>query len=458
MRSLAFKLTLAFLLVSLVGVALVAVFARRATVTEFDRFVLNQATRDFLAQVSAYYQITGSWAGVVQYVAQHGRPGQQPLPDDGPRPLPPFVLVDTNGRVVMPFETYRVGQHIPDRELTQGIPVKVNQQIVGIILPQGQLQQRDPGEEQYLQRTNQAVLIAALGATGVALVLGLFLAHTLTHPLREMTVATRALAKGELEQTVPIHSQDELGELATAFNQMSADLARANELRRQMTADIAHDLRTPLTVIAGYIESLRDGVLSPSPARLDAMYNEAQHLQRLVEDLRVLSLADAGELPLDLQSMSPRALLERLAASFSHRAEQQNIALIVEAAPELPEMSADPERMVQVLSNLVSNALRYTPAGGTVTLSAQHQAGAVSLGVQDNGEGIPPEEVPRIFDRLYRGDTSRQQQHGESGLGLAIAKSIVELHGGTIAASSTLGQGTTFTITLSLSLEGNQQT
>jgi signal transduction histidine kinase len=291
----------------------------------------------------------------------------------------------------------------------------------------------------------------------VALFLGLFLARTLTKPLREMTIATRALAKGELEQTVPVHSQDELGELATAFNRMSADLARANELRRQMTADIAHDLRTPLTVIAGYIESLRDGVLSPSPARLDAMYNEAQHLQRLVEDLRVLSLADAGELPLNRQPVSPHCLIERLAASFSHHAAQQNITLTVEAAPELPEINADQERMVQVLSNLVSNALRHTPDGGTITLSAQHQAGTVVLGVQDNGEGIPSDELPRIFDRLFRGDASRQQQQGESGLGLAIAKSIVEAHGGTIAAASTLGQGTIFTIALPLSPKGIRQ-
>jgi two-component system sensor histidine kinase BaeS len=256
------------------------------------------------------------------------------------------------------------------------------------------------------------------------------------------------MARGELEQQVPIRSQDELGELAASFNRMSADLARANELRRQMTADIAHDLRTPLTVISGYLESLRDGVLKPSPTRFEVMYDEAQHLKRLVEDLRTLSLAEAGELTLNRQLVAPQALLERTAAAYRHLAEQQNIALQVKADPALPEIRVDPERMAQVLGNLVSNALRHTPDGGQIVLSAQHQAGDVQLMVQDSGEGIAPQALPRIFDRFYRGDEARQAHEGESGLGLAIAKSIVQLHGGTISVESTLGEWTTFVISL----------
>jgi len=247
---------------------------------------------------------------------------------------------------------------------------------------------------------------------------------------------------------VPVRSQDELGELATAFNQMSSDLARANALRRQMTADIAHDLRTPLTVITGYLESLRDGVLKPSPGRFDAMYSEAQHLQRLVEDLRTLSLADAGELPLNRRPTSPRALLEELAAAYEHRAAQAGVTLQVRANHYIPLIQVDPDRIKQVLSNLISNALRYTPTGGQISLTATRHDDQVLLSVQDSGMGITPEALPHIFERFYRGDPARPGQEGESGLGLAIARSIVKMHGGRIWAESDPGAGSTFIIAL----------
>lgn len=457
MRSLTFKLILAFLVVSMTGAALAAALARWATFQEFDRLVLEQAQSDFMADVTAYYQTTGSWAGVAEYIPRRRPPPQAPPPQpppgnrDRPEPQPPpfaFALVDRGGYVVVPGWQYRIGERIPATELDRGVPLEINGEVVGTVLTSGTPPPLDSREERYLGRINQALLNAALGATALALLLGIFLVRTLTHPLRELTHAIRAVAKGQLKQQVPVRSQDELGELATAFNQMSADLTRSNELRRQMTADIAHDLRTPLTVITGYLESLRDGVLKPNPDWFDVMYNEARHLQRLVEDLRTLSLVDAGELPLNRQLVSPQELLERIAAAYRHPAEQQNIVLETKAEPELPEIKVDPERMVQVLGNLVTNALRHTPAGGQITLSAKPEAHAVQLRVQDNGEGIPPEALQRIFDRFYRGDAARQQQNGESGLGLAIARSLVEAHGGTISVESKRGNGTTFIIEL----------
>jgi signal transduction histidine kinase len=245
-----------------------------------------------------------------------------------------------------------------------------------------------------------------------------------------------------------VRSRDELGELAQAFNQMSTDLAHATQLRRQMTADIAHDLRTPLTVIGGYVEALRDQVLLPTPERFDMIYGEVQHLQQLVDDLRTLSLADAGELRLTRHPIEPRALLAEVAALFQHRADQQHIALRVDAAENLPAINIDEGRFVQVLSNLIANALRYTPDGGHITLGAVDRSGGVQLIVRDDGAGISPEALPHIFDRFYRADQSRQQESGESGLGLAIARSIIEAHGGTITVESEVGQGSTFAVCL----------
>jgi two-component system sensor histidine kinase BaeS len=461
MRSLTFKLTLAFFLVGLAGVVLVAVFARRTTTAEFDRYVLEQGRDNFIADAAEYYQANGSWAGVAEHFRRPEPPPQAPPPRPGdtggpnpppqaapPQPEHPFILVDQGGYVVVPAGGYHVGDHVPATELEQGVAVEVEDQVVGTVLTVIKPPPLDPREESYLARTNQALLFAALGATGAALLLGILLARALTRPVRELTTATRAMAKGELEQKVPVRSQDELGELAASFNQMSADLARANELRRQMTADIAHDLRTPLSVITGYTEALRDGVLPPTPETFQTMHKEAEHLSILVEDLRTLSLADAGELTLAGQLVHPRELLERTAAAHLHHAQQLEIALQVTAEANVPAVNVDAERMAQVLGNLVSNAFRHTPAEGQITLAAMQRGDHVLLTVQDAGVGIAPDELPRIFDRFYRGDEARQVHEGESGLGLTIAKSIVELHGGTIAVESTLGEGTTFTITL----------
>jgi signal transduction histidine kinase len=462
-RSLVFKLVLAFLVVSVTGVALAAVFARWATFQEFDRLVLEQAQNNFLASATAYYQTNGSWLGVREYFhrlaaapAPQPQPGQQlpppPLedrnwPGEQPRTYV-FALVDQEGYVVLPAGPYRLGHRIPSDELAEGVEIEVDGQVVGTALVTGEPPPLAPREVQYLARTNRASLYAALAAILIALFLGIFLARRLTRPVRELTTATRAMAQGELEQQVPVRSQDELGELAASFNRMSADLARANELRRQMTADIAHDLRTPLSVIKGYTEGLRDGVLQPASETFQTIHQETEHLSRLVEDLRTLSLADAGELALTRQLVHPRELLERTAAAHLPRAHQSEVSLHVTAEANVAAVNIDPERMAQVLGNLVDNALRHTPAGGQISLAAAQQGNDVLLTVQDNGVGIAPGKLPRIFDRFYRGDDARQAHEGESGLGLAIAKSLVELHGGTISVESILGAGTTFTIAL----------
>jgi two-component system sensor histidine kinase BaeS len=279
--------------------------------------------------------------------------------------------------------------------------------------------------------------------------LGWLLARTLTAPVRELTAATQAMAAGDLNQRVAVHTHDEIGNLAHSFNQMSADLARASQLRKQMTADLAHDLRTPLSILRGYLEGLKEDQLQGTPALYILMHEEVLHLQRLVEDLRVLSLADAGELPLNRRMVDPTALLERTGLLYYVAAEQQGVHLRVEAAENLPSIQVDTDRLTQVLNNLVSNALRHTRQG-EILLGARANNTNVELSIRDTGSGIDAEDLPFVFDRFYRGDKSRQRMDdgASSGLGLAIAKAIVEAHGGTIQVESTAGSGTTFTIIL----------
>jgi two-component system, OmpR family, sensor histidine kinase BaeS len=276
----------------------------------------------------------------------------------------------------------------------------------------------------------------------VALVIGIFLARTLTLPLRELTLAAQNIAEGHLEQEVKVTSKDEIGQLASAFNRMSHEVAKANASRRQMTADIAHDLRTPLTVIAGYIESMQEGVLQPTPKRFELIYTEIERMQNLIGDLRMLSQADAGELSLNPQNIDPKALLDQAAALFQHHAAMQEVTISVDASEDIPTIVVDEARMLQVMDNLISNALRYTPAGGKIVLAAKVVDGKVELSVQDTGMGIEPAELPFIFDRFHRIEKSRHSEEGESGLGLAIVKALLESQGGTVWAESVVNQGT----------------
>jgi signal transduction histidine kinase len=297
------------------------------------------------------------------------------------------------------------------------------------------------------------LILASLGAVLASIILGLLLARTLTHPLREITTATTKVAKGDLEQQVPIRSKDELGELAASFNQMSADLTQSRDLRRQMTADIAHELRTPLTVVLGHTEALSDGELPPDAETFEILYDETKRLNRLVEDLRTLSLSDAGELHLNRSLTSPGDLLERAAASRKSEANAKEIELQIEVEEDLPEVDLDADRMTQVLVNLLDNALRYTPKGGWINLSAYEVEERVELNVHDSGPGIPAEDLEHLFERFYRGDKSRQREEGGSGLGLAIAKSLVENQGGEIRVESPPGEGARFVVELPVSGE-----
>ena len=450
MKSLSLKLTLAFLIVSLTVAGLAAVFTWQATAREFETFVVDRIRDDFIEKVADYYQDRGSWQGIMPELFPRSVQPQQPSNPTQPKPAPIiFALANQTGEIIVPAGEYRPRQVVEAAILAEGTPVEVDGVVVGTALQTGNAPELDPVEQRYLERTNQALLLAAGAATIIALILGAVLARSLTRPIRELTSATRAVARGELEQEVPVRSQDELGELTASFNQMSADLARATQSRRQMTADIAHDLGTPLTVIGGYLESIKEGVLESTPERIQVMHTEVVHLQRLVGDLRTLSLADAGELSLNRGQVDVAGLMRRVASTYQLAAEQKGVRLRVDVESALPPVEMDEERIAQVLGNLVSNALRYTPPSGEIGLEALVEgAGRLLMRVSDTGTGISADDLSRIFERFYRADEARHLAKGESGLGLAIARSIVEAHGGTISVASEQGQGTRFEIRL----------
>ncbi len=466
MKSISAKLTLAFLAISLIVIALAALFTWRTTVQEFETVVVERIRADFVAQVTVYYEDTGSWQGIIPRLfpfpaGQEGQPGQQP-PQPGQqnpnqpnqlrqdRPVSPvvFALANIDGQIIVPGGEYRPKTNVTTEVLAAGTPIIVDGETVGYALQTGKVPELSEVEQGYLDRTNQALLWASVVAMLIALVLGGLLARSLTRPIRDLTDATQAMASGDLEQKVPVRSQDELGDLTTSFNQMAADLARATQSRKQMTADIAHDLGTPLTVLGGYLEAMKEGVLESTPERIEVMHTEVTHLQHLVHDLRTLSLADAGQMSLNRQQVEAGALLRRVAASYQLQAEQHGINLGVKADDAPLSIHIDEERMAQALGNLVSNALRYTPEGGEVRMDVSAENGRALIVVRDTGVGITAEDLSHIFERFYRVDQARNLDAGESGLGLAITRAIVNAHGGEIAVESEVGQGTRFEIRL----------
>lgn len=452
MRSLSLKLTLSFLVVGLTGAVLVAAFVGGLTRREFDEFVANRYQYEVLSDAADYYNTNGSWEGFQGPLRRRSGPGGS---GSSGGMTPPISLLNTDGYVLF-SNIPGVARGDTERgasDNTGRLPVEVNGEVVGYIAFAGRPgtdNGRGSPEANFLAGIDRAILWSAGAAAALALLLGVILARTISRPVQELTAATKVLAAGDLGHQVPVRTQDEIGTLAQSFNQMSADLAHANELRRQMTADIAHDLRTPLSVILGYSEALADGKLPGTPETFDAVYRQAQHLNRLIEDLRTLSLADAGQLSLMRRPVEPRGLLEHTALAYLPAAESRGIALEVDAA-DTPLILVDPDRILQVLGNLVSNALRHTPDGGRVLLSAATADDRVLLRVRDSGSGIPVEDLPHIFERFYRADKARQSD-GASGLGLAIARSLVEAHDGRIIAENAgdNSSGAVFVISLPL--------
>ena len=449
MRSISTKLILAFLSIGIISVAIIAFTALANTRSEFLRFLSDRNQSDIAEDLRLYYLNTGSWEGADTVFRGNG-PSNAPRPpgERGPRRYRPFVLTDQNGIVLVANDRYSAGDQMSASNVEQGVPITRNGKIVGILVPISVPFEGDPREVAFIDRTKMLLIYSALIGLAIALLLGVFLSRTLTRPIRELTQATQAVSEGDLSQQVPVRSNDELGELAMAFNRMSAELSRSVNSRKQMTADIAHELRTPLSLILGHAEAVHDGILLPTQENFEIIREEATRLEHLINDLRILSLADAGELTISLQTIEPQRLLQEVASLYQYQTQKKNISLELDITLPLSTIEADPGRMTQVLTNILDNAIRHTPEGGRIVLAARQQSDQIELSILDSGPGLQTDDINRIFDRFYRTDPSRQREDGGSGLGLAIARSIVQAHGGQLSAKSEAGQGLRIIITL----------
>ncbi len=295
---------------------------------------------------------------------------------------------------------------------------------------------------------NRSLFWAGIGAAALGTLLVWLLSRRTLAPLQGLGATARRLGDGDLAQRADTRGPTEIRELAHSFNAMAEDLEEAERQRRNLTADVAHELRTPLSNIQGYLEAIRDGLVSPNAETIDTIHGQAVHLSRLVEDLRLLAQVEAGALQLHVAPVNLADLLHSCVEAVRPRAEAEGVELGLQIDGSLRDAELDPTRISQVVGNLLDNAINHTPEGRQVTVSARAADGAIEVAVSDTGTGISQRDLPRLFDRFYRTDPSRDRSTGGAGLGLTIARRLVEAHGGTIEAESVLGEGSSFTIRL----------
>jgi signal transduction histidine kinase len=447
------RLMLAFALTTLVSVGTVAVLADWQASNAFRQYVGQQqalAQAGLADDLAAYYQRTGGWAGIATVMAAYAGPGAGNGQGAG-RGRPALLLADESGLIVYDARTGRAGSTLTAVEQGQALGIVLEGQTVGwlVMATAG----RGAGnlaaaEQAFLDQLRNTFLVAALLALALGLGLSVWISQNLSAPLAQVRQAARAFASHHWEQRLPIRGAEEVADVARAINHMAETLQGAEVQRRNLLADIAHELRTPLAVLQGNLRALLDGVYPLEMGEVATVYDQSRLISRLVDDLGQLALAEAGQLRLNLAEIDVGPVVLAAVDNWIGVAQEQSITLGPTLAALLPTVRADAERLTQILNNLLANALRHTPSGGRVTLAAEGVDQGVRLSVADTGEGIAAEDLARVFDRFYRGDMARARGSGGSGLGLAITKALVEAMGGSISVQSQVGSGSTFTVTL----------
>jgi signal transduction histidine kinase len=349
------------------------------------------------------------------------------------------------------YQARRTFRQYVERASEHGGIVQIGPGGPTVVSPEGVIRRRPfgPRELLFASRIRNAIWAGTLVAAGVGVLLAVWLASRIVKPVVELTHATRAASQGRPLPLVPVAGHDEIAELSQAFNRMAVRLAAEDDQRRRLFAGIAHELRTPLSVIQGTLEGILDRVVEPTPERIAGLHSQAVLLKRLITDLRDLSLAQAGQLRLNRQALDISGVVRETLEALAPLADERAVGLRLELATPLTPVQADPDRMRQVVQNLIENALRHTPAGGEVRVTLRDGNGeGVHLQVADTGSGIRSEDLPHIFKHFYRADESRARSSGGTGMGLAIVKSLVEAHGGHVSVESAPDTGSTFIVTL----------
>jgi two-component system OmpR family sensor kinase/two-component system sensor histidine kinase BaeS len=455
MNRLSVRLSLAFLFATWIGIGAMVLVVQQTLDSGFRTYLSSrdgETNPEQIARLESYYAQYGTWEGAETALSGRG-PGSgqgQGAGNSGGSTGrgAAFLIADADGLVIAGTDASANGTRLSEAALAVAQPLMVDGAQVGWFSRQtpGEMA-LGAAEVAFLDEANRWLTIAAAGATVLALLVGSALAWTIAKPLRELTFAVRDLSVGQLGRQVQVHGTAEVDALAAEFNTMSNALAEAETLRQRMAADVAHELRTPVSVLRGHLEAMLDGVYPLDSAHVAVAHDQTIHLARLVEDLRVLTLAEAQRLPLERGRVDPAALTQQLLDAFEPLALDGDIRLTSDVAAGLPAVSADVTRIRQVLSNLLTNALRHTPAGGEIDVKVAPAPNGVRFSVRNSGSGLTQQDAAHVFQPFWRADIARERDSGGSGLGLAISREIIRLHGGSMSVE-TGDQSVTFTFVL----------
>lgn len=495
MKRLWVQLTLAFALVVAIAVLTIGGIANYRISKQFRRFVAQAPQPELVSQLTTYYASSQTWEGVegvfrrFYYYGHSVQPadssddedmddgirGGHPYPFQPPEhikqwlkrhegesndegqgytlPRPPrnfFLLTDADGTVLYDG----LGKPVPrgwlESDMVDKTAILWNDEPVGYLIIRNPRQEElTPLARMFLSEINMMLLRVGLLTIGLGVIIGLVIARGISAPLSHLEQAVRRFSQGKFDQRVQVNGTEEVASVGRAFNDMAETIQHARDVQKNMIADVAHELRTPLSVVRGNLQAILEDVYPLDKAEIATIYDETLVLNRLVNDLHQLAQAEAGQLKLNMQSIDIAALVKRSSVLFRDIAADKQVTLNVHQMEDMPPVMADPARVQQVLHNLLSNAVRHTPEGGTIdvdivqdTTSTPHPT--VKVSVRDSGVGISPDHLPHVFERFWRADTSRSRDQGGSGLGLAIAKQLVEAQGGHIGVESSVGTGSLF--------------
>ena len=472
MNRLGWKLTGTILLVVAVCISLMAIMVNLITTNEFNRYVSQSnmsRIQDIADSIGDFYNTQENWTGIGEVIDKLVWSANSRI-----------VVADNSGVIVGDTEQEWLAEYSDAIGLLNGTPIIVSGNSIGEAFVftssqgnghgaghmGGQGQQwvqytdnsnmiLDTAQQDYLDQVNRAIRISAITGIAIALILGFLLTQYLINPIKALTGGARHITGGDLTYRVKVSSGDEIGELTETFNTMASRLEASEQTRKQLMADITHELKTPLTVIGGTVDGIMDGVFNPDIKHLETIKEQTTLLTRLIEDLRDISLAETGQLKLEKVYSDISELTGQVVAQFEKSAAEKGLKLQFNDMKALPKLLIDPARIKQAITNLLTNAIRHTPANGMISISIESRdkserfgAEHILISVSDTGEGIPPEHLPHIFDRFYRAKTARSRNDGGTGLGLAIASQMILAHGGSLWAESEPGTGSTFFIAL----------
>lgn len=451
------KLIIAFASIVILMASLQSIFFQQRVERDFEEYISQNETekiefwKDLLIDYYLYY---GTLDGIQEVLEESNIGARQkrgymggnnyflPMLDNFE-----IVVVDTNGVVIGDTESQLLGESAKDisglKESLEVDGVKIGEMIVYRGKTIGFL----TIEQQFIKSMNTSIILSTIIAVIIAVIIGIFISGKITKPLEKLMIGIKHISRGDTSYRVKVDTRDEFHKLANAFNDMSQKIQQNEEVRRSLVADVAHELRTPLSILGGRLESIQEGVLEPSQEVIVQLNDEVFRLSRLVDDLQQLGLAEAGKLPLNKRLVNLNDLIQKVIYHFSWLAEEKNINIKLISTDDII-INVDPDRITQVIINILGNALRHSPENEEVELLIDRENNDVVIKIEDNGQGIDPEQLPYIFERFYRTDSSRSRDQGGTGLGLSIAKGFVEAHGGTILVESEKGNGTAFIISL----------